>query len=932
MNPDGTSGRFDRTGSGRRSDRMSADGRSGRTRTWGRSGREGTGSPFGRSGARAGSGRKSSVTTSRWNRWTGLGLSLTSAALLLLEVSLTRILSVVMWYHFAFLAISVALFGLAAAGLVVYLRPGMFREERVLGCCWTAAMGLAVAAPVAFALLAANPASRYLRSFSAVGARVATGVLQSAGPFVAVPAGDSVSPSAGHAVSAPAGTALNSAPRSASPFRPGPLAAIALLYLTSTLPFFLGGFVGAVLFRHHGRSSGKLYFLDLAGAGAGCIAAVPLLDAIGGPGAIAAVAALAAAAAAALGKAAHNRRRLALGLVLLVIATGMAVTNSSTGLLHLRYSRGRRTNGFEFEKWNSFSRVTVRQPGSRERPGSNQPDSLLIEIDGASNTWIQRWDGRPERLTGLRDGLIAVPYALTDRPRVCVIGAGGGVDLLTAVAGGARSVTAIEVNPIIVDLMRRRYAGFSGDVYLRPEVTVVTDEARSYFRRSRDRYDIIQAGYVDTYAATAAGAFSLVENALYTRQAYRDYLAHLSPDGIVAIQRYYEDPPQQTVRLVSLALAALAERGDSDPSVHIALVRRGRRASVLVKNSAFTAADVERLAEHCAQAGLELVAAPGRTGPGIYGDLLGASDFHEVIVRYPFDISPVGDDRPFFFYVVKPDRFWRGLLIHEGERMNARAVVVLGTLLVFSLLLCAVLFLAPALGRRNQARRRDLPALGYFAAIGLGFMLLEIGMMQRLMLFLGNPTLALSVVLSTLLISAGLGSAAIGRMGRHFDGGDARSRSGLDGPHGPVSGEADWTDDPRAITRALRLRLIIIMILAVLSALLWPPVFRALVSLERPWRILAAVIALAPAGFFLGMALPLGLRRLALDRSDLIPWAWSVNGGASVLGSVLAMAIAINSGFTATILAGGVCYLIALALAGSAPWLVVSPEAGFHAE
>ena len=766
----------------------------------------------------------------------GAGLFLASAALLMLQVSFTRTLSVITWYHFAFFMISVAMFGLAASGLVVYMLPRLFPAERVIERAFAASLALAVGVPLCFMLFSSNPAQGLLTGFTGFMSRAGGGF----GPLLVLQ--------------------------------------LATLYLTAVIPFFIGGLVGANLFRHMGERASGLYFFDLAGAGFGCLVTILVLELFGGPGAMAAVAILAGLAAAAFALLLPGRGRLALALVVVVAAGGMLATNARFGWLKLRYFRGGEKPFTEFEKWNSFSRVSVRQLES--------PDTLLIEIDAASNTEITRWDGLEGNLAYLLDGLIAVEYSLMREPDVAIIGSGGGVDILTAIAAGARRVTAIEVNPIIVQLMRGRYAGFSGRVYLEPRVEVVTDEARSWIRRSGRAFDVIQAGYVDTYAATAAGAFSLTENNLYTREAYQDYLAHLKPDGIVSMQRYYEDPPQQAIRLVSLALAALARRGDAHPSRHIAVVRKEERASVLVKNSEFKAADVERLERHCERAGLDLVAAPGRGGRGAYGALLAAADPADFLRTYPLDISPVTDDRPFFFYVVRPSEAWRAFSLRSGERMNARAVFFIMSLLVVVAVLAVLVLLLPLAFRAGAPGVGSVGAMGYFAALGLGFMLVEIGMLQRLMLFLGQPTLALSVVLSSLLISAGLGSAWTRRLPLERTGG------------------------------ALTMLLAVVLVEILVVALGWPPAVRALIGLERPLRIACAVAALLPVGFFLGTAFPIGLRRLAAGRAALIPWAWAVNGAASVLGSVLAMVVALNSGFTATLLGGAACYLAALLLAG----------------
>lgn len=765
----------------------------------------------------------------------GWGLFFSTAALLMLQVTLTRVLSVVMWYHFAFFTISVALFGLAASGLTVYLLPRVFRPERALAQAGAAALALAVLVPVCFALFAANPAQAFL-----------TGFLKRAGE---------------------------------SGLSPVTILQVGALYLSAVLPFYVGGLVMAIVFRHHGAAASRLYFFDLVGAGLGCLVTVPLLDTVGGPSAMAAVSVLAGLSAMAFAAAAGLRARVVAAALAVIAAAGLLALNPSTGWLHLRYYRGREQDDVLFERWNSFSRVAVRDTGT--------PDSLLIEIDAASNTMISQWNGDPAALAPLRHGLIAVQYVLVPHPRVFVIGSGGGVDLLTAVAVGARSVTAVEVNPIIVDLMKRRYAAFSGGIYNRPEITVVNDEARSYIRRSRETWDVVQAGYIDTYAATAAGAFSLTENTLYTVEAYEDYLRRLSPGGIVAIQRYYEEPPQQSIRLLSLALAALERSGAQEPRRHIVVVREGDRATVLVKKMPFTSLDVTRIATHCDSTGLELVAAPGRDGIGLYGQMLATPDWRRVVAAYEYDISPVTDDRPFFFYVVKPTQFWRGLLLQTGEFVNARAVFLLTSLLAVAAVLSLLVLAAPALARRQRLPKGSVSAMAYFGALGLGFMLVEIGAFQRLMLFLGHPELSLSVVLATILVSAGVGSAWTRRV--------ALEHSGA----------------------ALQRCVLAILAAIVIAAFAWPALFGALVGLERPLRVVVAVLALAPVGLLLGTAMPLGLRRLANGRGELIPWAWGVNGATSVLGSVLAMVIAINNGFTVTLLVGAGVYLLALALAGA---------------
>lgn len=764
----------------------------------------------------------------------GAGLFFTSAAILMLEICLTRIFSVMMWYHFAFFTISVALFGFAASGLTVHLKPKTFTAERAPRQAALFSALLAIAAPLCFSLLAWNP-----RQGSLTGSLTLLGELNT-----------------GYTILAFIG--------------------VLFLFLTAVAPFYFGGMVISILFRHFGDRASRLYFFDLVGGGLGCLASILVLDHFGGPGAMAFVSLLAAIAGLLYLSGAAARQRALMG-VLVVVAATLALTNNQTRLLDLKYYRGEQQTDVVFEDWNSFSRVAVRDGFAA--------DSLLIEIDAASNTFAAKWDGDRAHIRDVTEDLISLQYSVLDSPKILVIGAGGGTDLLAGLAAGATGITGVEVNPIIVGVMRDELAEYSGRIYHQPEVTVVNDEARSYIRRSGEKYDCIQAGYVDTYAATAAGAFALTENTLYTVEAYHDYLDHLTDDGIIAFQRYYEENPQQGVRLVTVAMRALHERGVENAGRHIVIAHKNERATVLVKKTPFTPGQTDRVIAACREHGLDLVAAPGHLPDDIYGQLLATDDMQPILDSYELDISPVYDDRPFFFYVIRPAEFWKGLLLRSGEFQHARAVFLLVALLIIVFVVSIVVFVLPALMHRRLFTRRSIPALGYFAALGLGFMLVEIGMLQRMMLFLGHPTLSLSVVLSTILISAGIGSWWTGRIG-----------------------------DERLRGRLLQL-LGLVLVAVLVAAFVWGPLLRALIHLSRAGRVAVAIVFLFPLGFVLGTAFPLGLRRLAGWNPELIPWAWAVNGATSVLGSVLAMAVAINSGFTVVLLIGGLVYLGSWALA-----------------
>ncbi len=506
--------------------------------------------------------RVSSSTTQEIGRdvpWTQLylGLSFTTLATLILELSLTRIFSVVFYYHFAFLAISIALFGLGAGGVFSYVissRPGNLYAK--LG-----ALGLSASASVIVALLL---------------------IL----------------------------------------FAPGELGyfMLAMVYLASAMPFFFAGTVVSIAIGEAMERVDRAYFWDLAGAAAGCLLLIPFLHLFGGPNTVisAAVLYLVSAAiwfhqAAASGGGGVRRRATAVLLALLLVM--LMVVNGKTHVVDVRTAKGQRLPPESFIAWNSFSRIGV----------VGFPGDWTIVIDGDATTAISPFDWnrgitQEQRWKLLHEGQ-GFPYVLRPAAKTLVIGAGGGYDVSRALAGGSRDITAVEINPIIATtIMRERFAADSHRIYFRPEVHIAPpQDGRAFVRGSSEQYQVIQATLVDTWASTAAGAFALSENNLYTADAFYDYLTHLTPDGLLSFTRWGFDPPRESLRLVSLAMDAFARLGETDPARHVIAVRAHSNAirawgaldSVLISRKGFTAADVERARKASAEAGMDVVYAPG---------------------------------------------------------------------------------------------------------------------------------------------------------------------------------------------------------------------------------------------------------------------------------------------------------------------------------
>jgi predicted membrane-bound spermidine synthase len=752
------------------------------------------------------------------------GVAVVSLATLALELTLTRLFSATMFYHFAFLAISLALFGSGASGVFVYVLRPRLEGERT---------------------------GRLLALFSALYAVATVAAL----------------------------LAILSHPL--SPVAPGlsTFASLAWIYGAAALPFFFAGCVITLAVTAWSGEITRLYLFDLGGAAAGCLALVPMLGLLGAIDTV-----LVVASVAVLGGFLLSGRRWL--LLLLVGTAALAAWNHATGRITLRESKGLPEDLVVFSKWNSFSRVTVTK--------TEDPAELLVFIDSDAATILFRDASDLDRHRDLADRAEGLAYQLGGRRKVLVIGPGGGLDVILARLHGATDVTAVEVNPIVArDVVSAEpFRTFSGRLFEQPGVRLVVDEGRSFLRRSRESYDLIAATMVDTWAATAAGAFALSENNLYTVEAFSDYLDRLAPGGVLSMNRWYQDPPDQLLRIVALGRAALAERGETDASRHFVVVRGPREgmplttATVLLKRSPFTDGEVAAVEAFARRRQLELLYTPRTRPPNDLTRLVTARDPAAVWRAFPNDISPPTDDSPFFFQTVRPGRvFSRVWTRGEWRRTNLGTLVLFGLVGITAFVVVAFILGPLLLVRRRlegTARRVRLPFLLYFASLGAGFIVVEVVLVQKCVLFLGHPAYALTVVLFALLLWSGLGSLASGRLGE------------------------------AGLVRRLRWVILAVAALVVLAVLALSPLFHALVHLAAPWRVLITVAALAPLGLALGMPMPTGIRLLRERAPELIPWAWGVNGAASVLGSVGAVALAMVAGFDVALLTGAALYLAAL--------------------
>ncbi|RLB57780.1 MAG: hypothetical protein DRI90_17565, partial [Deltaproteobacteria bacterium] len=555
-----------------------------------------------------------------------------------------------------------------------------------------------------------------------------------------------------------------------------------------------------------------------------------------------------------------------------------------------------------YEKWTPTARLAIFDnfPWARGAEGFHWGTSQLgleqpapaqywLEQDGSAGTPIIEYDGNDEKLDYLLYDVTTVGLQLRRPAQVAIVGTGGGRDIHSARLTGAERIDAIELNAGIVEALRGPFKSFAGGVYDLPGVHTIIGEARSVLTRSEQRYDLVLLSMIDSWAATAAGAYTLSENNLYTLQAYRLYWSRLSATGIVSTSRWMGF---ESMRLLMLVKAALEAEGVSVPRDHIALVHAGRVGTLLMSRSPFGPNQIAKLQEICATRGFELdypAAATPDLALGVAALLdAGPQKFASIGLR----LEPPTDDAPFFFQLVSPLSRLDDKTVQLGG-FNAEGVVALQTLMITMVIVTLVLFFAP-LGASRWLPRQPGFWRGslFFLCIGLAFMFVELSWLQRFILYLGHPSLAVAVTVGCLLLGAGLGSIVSGRLGL------------------PRAGRWGWLAP---------------LIISLLNLAI-TPLFSATLGWPSAARIVVTGLALAPAGFTMGMFFPLGMVRFGDAHKA---WFWAVNGAAGVLASVVSLALAMELGFAAVGIMGAVAYVLAwllLALPRSPTGATVLPS------
>ena len=741
-------------------------------------------------------------------------LFLFSCGMLLFELALTRVIAVHLFYHYTFLVMSGAVLGLGLGGL--------------LTLTWGRTSSSVVAALTSISVLAA--------------------------------------------VAALAGLVVIVVFRNGLPI-PHPL-----LYLPlAVLPFVPAGMVLAFLFDRFALHSGWLYAADLCGAAAGALLAVPTLNRLGGIRTALAASTLLGAAAIAF--AWGSGRRLARGAAIvgsLLAAAVLAYAISNTGFdidvqdIRLKAISGQmhgvaHKGEAVYSEWDAFARTDV-------MAYPDDLDRMAIYLDGSSGSALRRYPRTPEEKAPLQASLGYLPFHTGPNRRVLAIGPGGGEDVLLALLAGSERITTVEVNPGTVRAVRR-FGGYSGDIYDRPEVEVVVDEGRSFLRRSAEQYDLIYLSKTITQAAGRTG-YALVENYLYTVEAFDEYLDHLSPDGRLAFVLHDE---YDLTRAFTTALAALVNRGASpaEASRHLVLINDLAPEPgtvwyplLMLKNSPFTQEELDRLFAGAAASGFDPLFVPGVREELPYSlfsqDNVSLDAFAARVEG--MEVTPTTDDRPFFYAL--------------EQRVPGRLLFVA----IAALAMIVLSVYGTARTRRSGTGRSSATAALFFAALGVGFMVVEVAILQRFSLFLGYPTLSVTVTLATLLVAGGIGGWLSQRV-----------------PDDRLSATIACT--------ALGVSLLLVGYIRFTPWLADRFLFAAL-----PVRIAITVGTVTPLGLAMGVPFPAGLRRLRTrlgsdEDSRSVSWVWGINGLASILGSTAAVVVAMWGGFSWSLLLGSLIYL-----------------------
>ena len=784
------------------------------------------------------------------------GIFFIALSTLMYEILLTRIFSVTMGYHFAFMAISIALFGMTLGAIIVYLYPQKFPQEKINYHLAKNSFLFSLTIIISFLIHLFVP---FLHGMSIVGFSIT-----------------------------------------------------AMTYIVISIPFVFSGICISLLLTRFSSNVNRLYAADLIGASLGCILVVVIINISGGPTAVFITAFITSIGALFFASDTSNKK-ITRTVIIYAAVIGLfsvihtVLVNNNTPLLRIFWERGDYAEKPLFEKWNSFSRVSIDGDStkydvpfgwglSNTYDRSMKVRQLMLNTDAHSTTVLTKFDGNLDELYHLKYDVSNIAQYLRHDADVMIIGSGGGRDVLSSLEFGQKSILGIEINKDMITALNGDFGNFTGHLDKYPNVRFVGDEARSFIQRSPEKFDIIQVSVIDNWAATSSGAFVLTENALYTLETWKLLFDRLKPDGILTVTRFYRAQPVELYRIVEISTETLKQNGINNPREHLAILRcdqmerekfKSSTGTILLSKKPFTQNELHTIDSLSSVFQFQKILTPSAASDTTF-TLIASSGAgqEEFIKNFPVNISAPTDDIPFFFYLLKVKDFFNVKLWKEWDmEFNVKAIFILLSLFVIIAALTIACIIIPLkITSKKVSLKGSLPLFIFFGAIGLGFMMVEISQIQRLNIFLGHPTYSLAVALCTLLLSSGIGSFF------------SLKRDSPDNIHNKKS-------------TLLRLFLLIVMLL--IFGIVTPQIIIACREFSTPVRIFVSALILFPLGLFMGMAFPIGMHAASLKSKAITPWLWGINGITSVFATVISILIAMNYGISMSYWTGTALYFIA---------------------
>ncbi len=784
---------------------------------------------------------------------TYLGLFLISLVTLMHEILMTRIFSITMDYHFAYVGISVCLFGMTVGALIVYLCPKLFPQN-----CLQERLALSSL------LFSGSIVLSFLTHLSI--------------PYVTINDRSLVG-----------------------------LYSLCLIFVVASIPFIFSGLCICLAISRYSENVSRLYAIELAGSAIGCLAIIYTLKITDGPTTAFIISALASLSAMCFAWNTNSKKlfRWCATITCLLLLFSFAHTilvRRNTPLLRLLWVKaGRDLRPVLFEKWNSFSRITI--VGNPEEESdlylwgyspTYQPKEkvkeLIMTVDSYPVAPLLNFDGDLKRLEHLKYFVPNFVHYMRPNSNVLVLGVGMGRDILSALVFGQRSITGIEINPDILEALTHQFGDFAGHLEKNPNVRLISGEARSYLANQPERFDIIQASLLSTSSATAPALSYTETDLLYTVESWKLLLDRLTNGGILSFTKSYMRSSQAIFyRFISLAAAALRQRGIMDPQKHIILLNLDTReyqrnpfniVTILISPEPFSDQDLNRMEELANKMGLEIIISPRYSANPDFQKLASGNQTNITLNGLHINTEPPTDDKPTFEHLYRfRDVFNFNVWKQKEIDISIKRVVILNFLAFVVLVLSLLSIVVPLRFSKSNPviTGKSLQLLIFFGLIGFGFIFVEIAQVRKFEHFLGNPTYSLSVVLFSLLLAGGCGSYLTQRT-----------------PLSSILG-----------------RLFVLLAVVLTFGFASNPVIHSFEASTLTLRILIASFMLFPLGLALGIAFPLGMKLASAQSKTLIPWLWGINGAACATASVLVVVAILSFGISASYWMGFAFYVLA---------------------